>query len=228
MKLTVPQFGAIQANFALRVSGPEKDLSSTKKSLEQIGGSLGKIALLDQVGTRWSTGRQASAILFRFEKEDIFSANMILHEHPHPAPKLHIERSSQEILPTLIGLHYFHNQRDSVEKALYLWSGIVQATSDPDFEYTAVEDDSPFLQLAGAFYTLNLPVAHLPYPEGRKLALLNLLKEIGITYIGDLIQKDANELEKKLGKSALMEIRGILKAWVLPLGTHLPYWRPPR
>lgn len=56
----------------------------------------------------------------------------------------------------------------------------------------------------------------------------NCLKAENIFYIGDLVQKTENELLKtpNLGKKSLGEIKDVLSAHSLSLGTHIPNWPP--
>jgi hypothetical protein len=229
MNLELTQLRTLQANLALKVSGHQRDLSPVREFLKKIAGSRGEVAFLDQFPTRWSSGRPATALLFRYEREAVFSAHLILHENRSPAPKFHIDYPLKVIPPTLIGLHYYHAKRRTVEAAQYLWSGAMDM--DPDFEYIRMKDDSPVLGLAAAFYFFNHPIEHLPYPEGKKLALMEPLKEIGIAYIGELIQRDPKELKEKLGETGFMAIRNMLHPVLtqlkLSLGNPLPGWRPP-
>jgi len=57
----------------------------------------------------------------------------------------------------------------------------------------------------------------------------NCLKAENIYYIGDLIQKNENELLKtpNLGKKSLTEIKDVLASRGLSLGVHLENWPPP-
>jgi len=230
MKLTVPQFRAIQANFALLVSGHQRDLSAINKSLNGFVDPPEGVDFSRAVNTRWNAGFTAKGLLFRYrEKDEVFSANLVLHDNRQPTSHLHIEHSSKEIMPTLISLHYYHRKQDTIETAQYLWAGTIQAASDfPDYDYTRVKPDSPFLQLVGAYYVLNHSIDHLPFAEGKKLAVVTPLKQAGITYIGELIQKGAEEVERILGEDGLRIVRETLAGWKLSLGTYLPYWRAPQ
>ncbi len=126
-----------------------------------------------------------------------------------------------------MGLHYFIRRQPSV--AYYFFSGALTTYENARFEYSRLKRRTNYYsQLSELLYTLNTPVANLPYPKGRKLSTLDAFKKMNIRYVGDLVRRSSEELEARLGKTGWITVRSILQGLRLQAGAPIPGWRSPK
>lgn len=208
------------------------DLNRTlQQTLPKTDDQVTSLRFVDVTARGLATAR---GILFTVHSDPKTLSRLILPDNRHPAameisqPANAGNKTATD--PMLVDLFYGGGgkRRKTVDVAHYFFSGALTAYEDKSFGYTLLAERSQKVeQLAFLFHTLDMRVENLPFRPGRKQATVDLLKSLGIAYVGDLVQRDADALQKELGDFEWKAIGSMLKALNLKPGTPIPQWRRP-
>lgn len=227
---SVAQIRALQSGLSavlsVRPGAPSPAYQSLQTALTAAGGSIASSRILS---VSYPDAPKLRGLLFRYETDAASAARLILPGNREAPASLHLDLPKSENRPTLLELSYIHMTRRKAAAAHYLLAGGLDAFPDSDFEYSRQARRTESLALfSELLYRLNTPVADLPYPKGRKVAIVDALKKLGVTYVGELVRKDESALRGALGEMGWITIRSIIQNWKLAFGIPIPQWRAPR
>lgn len=225
---SIGQIRAVQARL-LQASG--LDVPEALPYYETIRGDVElpdqtlDLAIID-VGLKG--GGETRGLAMYCHSDPKYLARLILPENQASMPGLRLGFGGKEPHPTLVGLHFVHAKRRSVDEAWYLFFGALTFHRDPVHGYGLIQERSGLYEgIAKLLYTLNRRVEDLPFPEGRILSLREAFERMGIRYVGELVQREPAELERKLRALDWVTVKAILQKLGLAPGTPIKQWKPP-